>query len=207
MFMDCLLLATGFMGALTCVFLARLLHRALADVPDVRAYFSPKGGCADAVVDQLGRANKELLILARSFAFDKLSKAVLDAKLRGVRVEIVLDRANEKDAASDLHLFAAQGLAPTLDTQVPCCHDNLIVVDGATVITGSFDFTRLAEEEHSDSVLIVTGYPALVSACRKHFQDARAKAREFGRSPTRPPEKPEEVPTREAKVEVATTTA
>src|SRR5262245_46665503 len=42
MLMEWLMLATGFMGALTCVFLARLLHRTLSDVPGITAYFSPK---------------------------------------------------------------------------------------------------------------------------------------------------------------------
>jgi len=195
MLMEWLMLATGFTGALTCVFLLRLLHRCFADVATVTAYFSPKGGCADAVVDQLGRAKKEVLILAHSFAFEKLSKVVLDAKMRGVRVELVLDKHNEKDPASDLHVFAGQGLAPCLNTQSPCCHDNLMLIDGRVVITGSFDFTRQAEEENSDSVLIIAGHPALLSACRKHFQDAKSHAKEFSRPSTpKPVEKTDAVP-------------
>lgn len=203
-----LCIATGFTGGLTLVFLLRLAHRNLADVPSVSAYFSPKGGSAEAVVQCLVKARKEVLVLARSFACPPIAKAVLDAKLRGVRVDIVLDRQNEKDPTSDLHLFAEQGLAPTLDTHFTCCHDNLILIDGRTLILGSFDFTRQADEENSDSLLVVSGFPAVMQACRKHFQDARAHAREVSRPATpapKPatdkaePEKPETIADKPAK--------
>lgn len=188
--MDCLLLATGFTGALTLVFLARLLYRAVADTPSVSACFSPKGGCVDAIVQQLGRAKKDVLILARSFACEPLAKAVLDAKMRGVRVEIVLDRHNEKDPTSDVHLFAEQGLAPALDTHFPCCHDNLVLIDGRVLLTGSFDFTRQAEEQNSDSLLVIAGHPAVLAGFRKHFQDAKTHAQEFKASKADPPDTP-----------------
>ncbi len=187
-----LLLATGFTGALTCVFLVRLIHRHLSDAPSVVALFSPKGGCADAIVQQLGRAKKEVLILARSFASETLAKAVLDVKMRGVRVTVVLDRQNEKDPTSDLHRFSEQGLAPSLDTHFTCCHDNMILIDGRVVITGSFDFTRQADEENSDGLLILMGYADVMQACRKHFLDVKAHAQEYRcpGSPGKPADKP-----------------
>lgn len=179
MTMDYLLLATGFTGALTLGFLFRSIARKMRDVPTVSLFASPKGGAADAIVHQLGKARKEVLILARSFASTALAKAVLDAKLRGAKVEIVLDRHNEKDPMSDLHLFAEQGLAPYLDTQFPCCHDNLMLIDDRVLVTGSFDFTRQAEEENSDTLLIVTGYPDAMTTARKHFDACRKNAKEF----------------------------
>jgi phosphatidylserine/phosphatidylglycerophosphate/cardiolipin synthase-like enzyme len=171
--------ATGFTGALTFVFLCRLLGRHFGDAPAVSAYFSPNGGCTDAVVQALQKARKDILILARSLASGPIVKAILDAKLRGVRVEVVLDRGCENDPTSDLHVLAGQGLVPFLDTRFPSCHDNLILVDGRTVITGSFDFTRQAEEENSDTLLVVAGHGEVAGAARRHFEAARAGAKEF----------------------------
>jgi phosphatidylserine/phosphatidylglycerophosphate/cardiolipin synthase-like enzyme len=185
-----LLLATGFTGGMSLIFLVRLLYRNLTDTPTVAAYFCPQGGCTDAVVQHLGKARKEILILARSFAHEPLSKAVLDAKMRGARVEIILDCHNEKDPTSNLHLFADQGLAPRLDAHFTCLHDNLILIDGRVVLLGSFDFTKQSEEANSDSMLIVSGYPHIVSACRAHFQRAKSHAEEYRRPAATPkPEK------------------
>ena len=190
-----LLLATGFTGGLTLVFVLRWIAHWLTVPFSVSAHFSPKGGCTDAVLDQLGRAKKEIVVLARSFSSERLAKGLLEAKLRGVRVDVILDRQNEKDPTSDLHLFAEQGLAPALDTHFTCLHDNLVLIDGKTVLLGSFDFTRQAEEENSDGLLVLAGHPAVASACRKHFQDARSHAREFRLpTPPKPAEKPAPVP-------------
>src|SRR5262245_7842176 len=114
--MTWLLLATGVTGAMTLSFLLRVLARSLG-TPSVTDIFSPPGGCTDAVVGHLGRAKKEVLMLAHAFSSEPLTRAVLDAKMRGVRVEIIFDKAAEKDPSSDLHRFAEQGLAPLLDTR------------------------------------------------------------------------------------------
>ncbi|HKB40581.1 MAG TPA: phospholipase D-like domain-containing protein [Gemmataceae bacterium] len=181
-------MATGFTGALTLVFLARAVYRAIADAPSVAAYFSPKGGCTDAVVRELKRARKEILILARAFSSEPLAKALLDAKLRGVRVELLFDRRNEKDSTSDLHLFAQQGLAPLLDMQSTSAHNSVILIDSRVLLTGSFDFTRQAEEEHADNLLVVGGYPEVVAAYRKTFLQLKTHGQEFrSGAPAKPP--------------------
>src|SRR5262249_52346324 len=160
-------------------------YRAVADAPSVTAYFSPKGGCTDAVVRELKRARKEILILARAFSSEPLAKALLDAKLRGVRVELLFDRRNENDSTSDLHLFshlqlfAQQGLAPLHDMQSTSAHNSVILIDSSILLTGSFDFTRQADEEHADNLLVVGGYPEVVAAYRKTFLQLKTHGQEF----------------------------
>ncbi len=164
-----LYLATGFTGALTLVFLARVAYRAVADAPSVAAYFSPKGGCTDAIVRELKRARKEVFVLAHSFRSEPLARALLDAKMRGARVELLFDRHNRDDPSSDLHLFARQGLAPLVDTHSPAAHNSVILIDGRVLLTGSFDFTRAAEEENADNLLVLGGHPEVLGAYRKAF--------------------------------------
>src|SRR6266849_8628961 len=43
-----ILLATGFTGALTCIFLVRLVHRTFGTPPFVAVHFSPQGGATEA---------------------------------------------------------------------------------------------------------------------------------------------------------------
>jgi phosphatidylserine/phosphatidylglycerophosphate/cardiolipin synthase-like enzyme len=177
--MTWLLLATGFTGALTFSFLLRVLGRSLG-APSVTAHFSPKKGCTDAVVGHLGGAKKEVLILAGAFSSEPLAKAVLDAKMRGVRVEILLDKGAEKDPSSDLHHFADQGLVPLLDSRPAGSNDhNVILIDGRLLITGSFGFTRQSEEERASSLLVIGGHPEVIEAHRVIFHELRSSAREY----------------------------
>src|SRR5438270_4530022 len=136
--MTWLLLATGFTGALTLVFLLRSLYRRFATPPSVAMFFSPKGGCTDAVVRELKAARREILVQAYSFSSKPIAQALVEAKTRGLKVEILLDRSNEGEAYSDLPFFAEQGLTPLIDAQHAIAHNKVIVIDGGTVITGSF---------------------------------------------------------------------
>ncbi len=44
-----------------------------------------------------------------------------------------------------------------------------MVIDSATVITGSFNFTKAAEESNAENLLVITGQPALFAAYDANF--------------------------------------
>jgi phosphatidylserine/phosphatidylglycerophosphate/cardiolipin synthase-like enzyme len=172
--MDWLLLATGFTGGLTFIFGIRWLHRLVATPPSVAVHFSPKGGCTDALVAELKMARREILIQAYSFSSKPIAQALVDAKTRGVVVEVLLDKSNETEEYSDLHLFMDQGLAPHIDAQHAIAHNKIMLIDGRTLITGSFNFTHNAEAENAENLLVIKGHPELLIAYRKNFQAHKA---------------------------------
>jgi phosphatidylserine/phosphatidylglycerophosphate/cardiolipin synthase-like enzyme len=189
--MDWLLVATGFTGALTLLYLFRRVWFALRTPPSAVAHFSPKGGCTDAVLRELKAARKEVLVLAYSFTSRPIAQALVDAKLRGVHVEVVLDHSNEKEAHTDLHFLLEQGMAPHVDPHHAIAHNKVMLIDGAVLITGSFNFTHQAEDENAENLVVLKGFPALVHAYRQDFAAHKAHAR--------PPEvKAEPVPARKA---------
>ncbi len=51
-------IATGALGTLTLVFLFRAVLRKLGFMLDMRVYFSPKGGCEQAIVHELQSARR-----------------------------------------------------------------------------------------------------------------------------------------------------
>src|SRR5258708_5964067 len=106
---DYLMAGSGFTGALTLMFLARQVYFWFCAPTMVEAHFSPKGGCTDIVVGALKNARREVLVLAYSFTSKPIAEALVDAKLRGVHVEIVLDHSNEKETHTELPFLAEQG--------------------------------------------------------------------------------------------------
>src|SRR5262245_58224654 len=167
--MDGLLLATGFTGALTLVFLLRAVARWLGRMPSVAVYFSPKGGCQEALVRELKHARREVLVQAYSFTADPLTYALVEAKKRGVHVEILLDKSNEVERYSDLRIFLDQGLAPLIDANHAIAHNKIMIVDGKTLITGSYNFTNQAEGENAENLLVIKGHGELLRLYRQNF--------------------------------------
>jgi phosphatidylserine/phosphatidylglycerophosphate/cardiolipin synthase-like enzyme len=168
--MTWLLLATGFLGGLSLVYVVRWVHHWLWTPPSVEAFFSPEGGCTQAVVREIGHARHEILVLAYSFSSKDIAQALVDAKGRGVHVELLLDHSNEQEQYSDLALFIEKGLAPLIDAKHAIAHNKVMIVDKKTLITGSFNFTHQAETHNAENLLILKGHPELVRHFRQNFE-------------------------------------
>src|SRR5262249_7784928 len=155
---------TGFTGALTAVWLARLALHRLHPPLTVNPHFSPGGGCTDVIVREIAAARREVLVLAYGFTSRPIAQALVDAKLRGVTVEVVLDHSNEPDAHSDLPFLLEQGLVPLIDSHHAIAHNKVIVLDGKSVLTGSFNFTQHAETHNAENLVVINGHPDLAHA-------------------------------------------
>jgi phosphatidylserine/phosphatidylglycerophosphate/cardiolipin synthase-like enzyme len=175
--MDTLLMATGFTGALTLIYLARLVHKWLRPPLAVTAFFSPGGGCTDAIVKEIGLAKREILVLAYGFTSHPIAQALADAKARAVDVHIILDHSNEKEAHTELPFLLEQKLEPLIDAHHAIAHNKVMLIDGKTIITGSFNFTQHAESNNAENLVIIKGHPELVAAYRFDFQHHKAHAR------------------------------
>jgi phosphatidylserine/phosphatidylglycerophosphate/cardiolipin synthase-like enzyme len=171
--MTWLLLATGLTGGWTVIFLVRWLHRRFATPPSVAVYHSPKGGCTDAILAELRRARHEVLVQAYSFSSKAIAEALAQAKGRGVHVEILLDKSNEKEAYSELGLMLAEGLTPRIDAKHAIAHNKIMIIDKRVILTGSFNFTHQAEAENAENLLIIKGHPELAKSYRESFMGHR----------------------------------
>jgi phosphatidylserine/phosphatidylglycerophosphate/cardiolipin synthase-like enzyme len=176
--MDYLMAATGFTGALTLAFVVRHVWFWFRVPTSVECHFSPKGGCTAIVVSELRAARREVLVLAYSFTSHGIAEALVDAKLRGVHVEVVLDHSNEKEAHTELPFFIEQGLAPLIDAEHAIAHNKVMVIDGQTIVTGSFNFTNQAEDHNAENLMVLKGHPELVQKYRANFAAHKAHARE-----------------------------
>ena len=160
---------TGATGMLTLVFLVRWLWRQFAPQLSIQTNFSPKGGCQAAIVRELMQARSEILVQAYSFTADPLTFALVEMKKQGVVVEIVLDKSNEIDRYSDLHIFVEKGLDVKIDHEHAISHNKIIIIDKKVVITGSYNFTNQAENENAENLLIIKGHPELAATYRENF--------------------------------------
>jgi phosphatidylserine/phosphatidylglycerophosphate/cardiolipin synthase-like enzyme len=170
-------MATGFLGAWTLWFWARAALRKLGRIPSTTVLFSPKGGCLEAILKEINAARHEILVLAYSFTAETLANGLIAAKKRGVHVEVVLDKSNEVERYSDLHIFLNNSLPPLIDGHHAIAHNKVMVIDKKTVITGSFNFTNQAEHENGENLLIVKGNPDLVQAYRQNYLAHKAHSK------------------------------
>lgn len=131
------------------------LSACAADTAAVSVYFSPTGGCAAAVCAELNAATGSVLVQAYSFTSKEIARALVDAHKRGVDVRAILDKSNVSAKYSSADFLAHEGIPTLIDAQHAIAHNKVMVVDGQTVITGSFNFTTAAEEHNAENLLIL----------------------------------------------------
>jgi phosphatidylserine/phosphatidylglycerophosphate/cardiolipin synthase-like enzyme len=128
-------------------------------MPPVNVYFSPHGGCTEAVVAEIGRAKTSVLVQAYSFTSAPIAKAIVDAHQRGVEVKVILDESQETEKYSEADFLIHAGVPTRIDAKHAIAHNKIMVIDGQTVITGSFNFTKQAETSNAENLLILRDAP------------------------------------------------
>ena len=129
--------------------------QAAQPLPPIEVYFSPKGGCTEAVVKELNAAKATVLVQAYSFTSAPIAKALVDAHKRGVQVQVILDKSQRKEKYSSADFVLHAGIPTFIDAKHAIAHNKIMVIDGQTVITGSFNFTTAAEEHNAENLLVI----------------------------------------------------
>jgi phosphatidylserine/phosphatidylglycerophosphate/cardiolipin synthase-like enzyme len=138
---------------------------------DLHPFFSPKGGCTQAVVDQLNGAKKQVLVQAYSFTSAPIARALVDAKHRGVDVQVILDKSQRGERYSSATFLANEGVPTYIDPVHKIAHNKVMVIDGQTVITGSFNFTKSAEEGNAENLLVINNAPELAQRYAQNWKE------------------------------------
>jgi phosphatidylserine/phosphatidylglycerophosphate/cardiolipin synthase-like enzyme len=118
-------------------------------------YFSPGGGCTEAIINQIDKAKSEILIQAYSFTSVPIAKALLNAYKRRVKVEAILDKSQRKEKYTSATFLVNSGIPTYIDDKHAIAHNKIMIIDKETVITGSFNFTKAAEEKNAENLLII----------------------------------------------------
>lgn len=149
----------------------------LANSP-VEVYFSPNGGAQDAIVREISKAKTSILMQAYSFTSAPIAKALVDAKARGVAVAAILDKSQRTEKYSGASFLKNAGIPTYIDAVHAIAHDKIMVLDAETVITGSFNFTKSAEERNAENLLIVRSKD-LAKLYSAHWAEHKAHSEAF----------------------------
>ena len=138
---------------------------------DLHPFFSPEGGCTEAVVKALEAAQKSVLVQAYSFTSAPIAKALVDAKKRGVAVQVILDKSQKTERYTAATFLANEGVPTYIDAAHKIAHNKVMIIDGQTVITGSFNFTKAAESGNAENLLVINHAPELAKTYTANWKE------------------------------------
>ncbi|MFA7269296.1 MAG: phospholipase D family protein [Sterolibacterium sp.] len=142
--------------------------------------FTPWDDAEGAILHALHEARHAIYVQAYLLTSRTLARALIDARQRGVAVEVLADREMGKGENSQLPQLAAARIPVWLEVDYVAAHNKILLIDPVeatnTVITGSYNFTWSAQARNAENLLILRGNPKLARAYLDNWQRHRSKA-------------------------------
>ena len=123
------------------------------------------------LLDVLNSATKTLDVCLFTITCDEIADAIIAAsQTRGVDVRVIGDDEQALSKGGDMGRIAESGIACRTDAAKTHMHHKFAIVDGTTLVNGSFNWTRQAVLGNQENVVVTKGDPALVSAFAEEFE-------------------------------------
>jgi phosphatidylserine/phosphatidylglycerophosphate/cardiolipin synthase-like enzyme len=150
-----------------------------------KIFFSQKDNIPALLIDLIAKEKKSIKAAYYSFTLECIVDALIEAKKRGVDVQIILDSSNMQNKSKAVEKLNKE----QLQFQVYYCqskefkslmHHKFIIFEeqpdlpNGGVVTGSFNCSRAAAERHWENIVVIEGKDA-ISEYSKEF-DRLSKA-------------------------------
>ena len=155
----------------------------LARADEIQVCFNPplpeSCDATKAIVEALASARQQILVQAWGLISAPITEELVQAERRLQDVRVILD----KSAARRAYPFLERaGVLVLVDAEHALAHSSIMIVDRQTVITGSFNFTRSAQERNAEDLVLIRSptvaalYVRNWNAHAAHSQPVRTEA-------------------------------
>ncbi len=142
----------------------------------IQTHFAAEGKVAGKVAEALNKAEKSIHFMAFSFTHDAIGQVVAQKFSDKVEVRGVFENVGSGTQYSEYGKLKALGVDVKKDGNPAILHHKVFIIDGKTVITGSFNFSDSADKNNDENLLIIESED-LARQYEAEFKQIYAKAR------------------------------
>jgi phosphatidylserine/phosphatidylglycerophosphate/cardiolipin synthase-like enzyme len=117
--------------------------------------FSRVEQCDNLLINLISQARKSIYVAIYSFTRDGLTRALIDAKNRGVEVKVIMEEENAYGQGSEYRMLKEAGVDIRLDGNPALMHHKFMVVDGEIIVTGSYNWSTAAEDKNDENFVVI----------------------------------------------------
>lgn len=132
----------------------------------IEAYFSPRDNIREIIIKYIELEKTEIICAAFRLTDQKITKALLDAHTKGIKITFIIDREGLSSLNSKLLHIVNSGIPvyffPPLETIsdnqnfIGLMHNKIMCFVGQrTILTGSFNFTKSAQDRNRENIIII----------------------------------------------------
>jgi phosphatidylserine/phosphatidylglycerophosphate/cardiolipin synthase-like enzyme len=139
---------------------------------------------------ELAKAKKSVHFLTFSLTDVEIGRTMVEKARAGVQVGGIFDRWLAAGQYSLFDQFRSEKLSVLRDGNEALMHHKAIIIDGSTVISGSYNYSQNAERNNNEAFVIVKRAPTIANAFEAEYQRL-VKAAKTNRPPPHKPKDPE----------------
>jgi phosphatidylserine/phosphatidylglycerophosphate/cardiolipin synthase-like enzyme len=122
--------------------------------PSYEVCFSPEGGCEARILYWISRANLSVHVMVSSLTLDRVGDALVNAHRRGIDVKVILDM-HDAEEGSEYDKLVEAGVPVKFHQGSGLMHNKVAIIDGSITITGSYNWTKSAENENDENLIVI----------------------------------------------------
>ena len=122
---------------------------------ETKVYFSPHGGAENAITAQIHTAAHIIRIQAYHLSSQPIADALITAIHRGVTVTVIIDKTGYASPYCQANRLLNNHATIVIDAPHSIAHNKIIIIDDTTLITGSYNFTKQADQNNAENLLII----------------------------------------------------
>lgn len=121
----------------------------------INVCFTPDENCTSLIIREIDKAQKFILVQAFSFTSRPIAQSLVAAHKRGVDVKVLIDKSQKTHPHSEYNFLRENGVSVKIDNISGIAHNKVIILDGTSVITGSFNFAKAAQNRNAENVVLI----------------------------------------------------
>lgn len=120
---------------------------------DLEIRFAPEDEVMAHLISLVEGAQESVYFMAFSFTHDDLAAAMLDKIEQGVEVKGIFETRGSESPYSELYSIACAGMDVRQDGNPGTMHHKVLIIDGRTLATGSFNFSENADDSNDENLV------------------------------------------------------
>lgn len=147
-------------------------------------YFSPDEHVTDKLIQLINNTKRKLHAAVYMLTDKQVAQALIDAKNRGVDIKIIVDQATMdfeygkgkllKSSGIEVYVYPPKFKHKKSNKFVPIMHNKFVIFDDK-IWTGSFNWTKSANQKNQENVIITTN-KKVYAKFEKHFEILKSRA-------------------------------
>ncbi|MFP3019615.1 MAG: phospholipase D family protein [Arsenophonus sp.] len=138
-------------------------------IQNIEVGFSPGRTAKQIILLAIKEAKTSIDIAVYSFTSKPIALALVDAKQRGVNIRMVADKKSNGGKYTAVTYLVNHRIPVRLNNKYAIMHNKFIIVDGHSVETGSFNYTKSAAFRNAENVIYLRNLPNIAEKYTREF--------------------------------------